>query len=102
MSKKDNNSIILILFFLLISTCNGVYVSSSDEICREMFKSKNEVNSPTQACVEFFAIASLGIPPDSPGYKISVDGSILQCYIYLDKWERCKDKSPYWIEVMFE
>jgi hypothetical protein len=92
----------IILFSLFIFTCNGVHVSSSDEICREMFKAKNEVQSPTQACLDFFVIASLGIPSDSPGYQISVDGSILQCYIYLDKWQGCKEKSPYWIEVMFE
>jgi hypothetical protein len=94
MKTKPNLYILILSFFFL----HCPKVTSSDQMCRELFKAKNRVESPGQACMEFFAIATAGSSRDTIGGEIAFNGSLLQCYIFYDKWQGCKDKSPYWLE----
>jgi hypothetical protein len=92
-----NKSVILVIL-TCITFIHCPKVTSSDQMCRELFKAKNRVESPGQACMEFFTIATAGSSRDTQGGEIAFNSSLLQCYIFYDKWQSCKDKSPYWLE----
>lgn len=98
MNKLFKNKSKFFILLLSVTFLNCPKVTSSDEMCRELFKAKNRVESPRQACMEFFTIATAGSSRETPGGEIAFNGSLLQCYVFYDNWKSCKDKSPYWLE----